>query len=187
MMKNYKLSLFALILSTFVTSYNFAQDNIQDKKVIITFTWSRIESHGSNQIAVWIEDTKGKHIITLFATHFTASGGYVKRPLALSEWVAKFDLKNASKEDVDAITGATPQSGKQTFIWNCKDKTGKALPSGKYIVRMEANILDADKMFFKGEINVGGNDQKTNGEITFSNPNLASGNVLFKDVLVEYK
>jgi hypothetical protein len=31
------------------------------------------------------------------------------------------------------------------------------------------------------------NPQKTIGEITYSSPNLASGDVLFKDVLVEYK
>jgi hypothetical protein len=186
-MKKFYLSLCALILLSFLYNYIYAQDKNQEKNVIITYTWSRIQSYGSNQIAVWIEDIKGNHICTLFATRFTATGGYVKRPISLSEWTAKFDLKNASKEEVDAITGATPQSGKQTFIWNGKDKSGKAFPSGTYIVRMEANIHDADKMFFKGEIKIGGSDQKTVGEITYSSPNLASGNVLFKDVLVEYK
>jgi hypothetical protein len=186
-MKKFYFSLSVLILSAFLYNFTFAQDEIQEKNVIITYTWSRIQSHGSNQIAIWIEDTLQNHICTLFATRFTTTGGYVYRPLSLGEWTAKFDLKNASKEEVDAITGSTPQSGLQIVSWNCKDKSGKAFPAGTYIVRMEANILDADKMFFSGKIKIGGSAQQTLGEITYSSPNLASGNVLFKDVLVEYK
>jgi hypothetical protein len=186
-MKKFNLSFCALILSSFLYCNIFAQDTMQEKQVLITYTWTRIQSHGSNQIAVWIEDIKGNHICTLFATKFTTTGGYVKRPLSLSEWTAKFDLKNASKEEVDAVTGATPQSGQQIITWNCKDKSSNALPAGTYIVRMEANIHDADKMFFKGEIGIGGNAQHTIGEITYSSPSIASGDMLFKDVFVEYK
>lgn len=186
-MKKIYLLLCSLILPALLCSYSFAQEKVQEKKVSITYTWYHIHSFGSNQIAVWIEDTMENHICTLFATRYTATGGYVKRPLSLSEWVAKFNLKNSSKEQVDAITGATPQSGKQTLVWNGKDKSGKVMPAGTYVVRMEANIHDADKMFFRGEIKTGGGDQKTNGEITYTDPGLASGNVLFKDVLVEYK
>lgn len=184
-MKKHYLVLFVLISGCF--SSVFSMQKNPEKKVIITYTWSRIQSHGSNQIAIWIEDARGNHICTLFATHFTTSGGYIKRPLSLSEWTAKFNLKNASKEEVDAVTGATPKSGEQCFTWNGKDRSGKALPAGKYIVRMEANILDADKMFFRAEVRIGGDDQKTTGEITYSRPNLVSGNVLFKDVLVKYQ
>jgi hypothetical protein len=186
-MKKLNFTLSVLVLSTFFYCSVFAQDENQEKKVIITYTWSRIQSHGSNQIAIWIEDTLQNHICTLFATRFTTAGGYVKRPLSLGEWTTKFDLKNASKEEVDAVTGSTPQSGQQIVTWDGKDKSGKAFPAGTYIVRMEANILDADKMFFRGEIKIGGSAQQTTGEITYSSPNLASGNILFKDVLVEYK
>ena len=186
-MKKYYYCLVALILSSFTFSNIYAQSVNSEKKVSISFTWSRIQSYGTNQIAIWIEDTKGNHISTLFATRYTANGGYIKRPLSLSEWTAKFDLKNASKEQIDAVTGATPPSGKQIFTWNGKDKSGKVVPTGTYIVRMEANIHDADKMFFKGEIHTGGSDEQTKGEITFSSPSLSTGNTLFNDVLVEYK
>jgi hypothetical protein len=184
-MKKYFLPIVLLILVAMPNI--FAQSESHEKNVIVTYTWTRISTHGSNQIAIWIEDVKGKHLATLFATKFTTQGGYIKRPVSLSEWTAKFDLKNASKEDVDAITGATPQSGAHTLTWNCKDKSGKTVSPGTYIVRMEANILDPDKMFFRGEIEIGASDNKTSGETTFSRPELADGNVLFKDVLIEYK
>jgi hypothetical protein len=186
-MKKNILSLLILFLSSVFCVYISAQEKNHEKKVTITYTWTRIKSFGSNQIAVWIEDIKGNHVCTLFATRFTAKGGYAKRSVSLSEWSSKFNLKEASEKEVDAITGATPKSGVQTLVWNGKDKSGKVVPSGTYIVRMEANIHDADKMFFNGKIAIGGNDQKTEGEITYSSPALASGNVLFKNVLVEYK
>ena len=185
-MKKFFITLSILLLTGMFLNPLFARGNKNEKKVTISYQWNRIQTHGSNQIAVWIEDTKGKYICTLFATHFTATGGYLKRPVSLSEWTAKCDLKNATKQDVDAVSGATPASGKQTLTWNCKDKTGKTVPDGTYIVRMEANILDTDKMFFTAKIQTGGKDEQTKGEITYSKPELANGNVLFSNVLVEY-
>jgi hypothetical protein len=157
------------------------------KKVTITYTWSRIQSRGSNQLAIWIEDSKGNHVRTLFATHFTATGGYKYRPVSLSEWASKFDLKDATREQVDAVSGSTPQSGKQTAVWDGKDQAGRLVTPGKYIVRMEANIHNEDRMFFRAEVNIGGACQQTKGEITFSKPGLADGDLLFKDVSIEYK
>jgi hypothetical protein len=185
-MKKFFITLSILILTGMFVNLLIARDNKNEKKVTISYQWTRINTHGSNQIAIWIEDTKGKLICTLFATHFTATGGYQKRPVSLSEWTSKCDLKNATKQEVDAVTGATPSSGKQTLTWNCKDNTGKEVPAGTYVVRMEANILDTDKMFFTGKIQTGGNNVQTTGEITFSKSELANGNVLFKDVVVEY-
>lgn len=186
-MKTIELSITALILATLLCGSSFAQNIKADKTLTVTYTWSRIQSHGSNQVAVWIEDLKGSHIATLFATRFTAKGGYAKRPVSLGEWTAKFDLKNATKDEVDAVSGATPQAGTQTLTWNGNDRSGKPVPAGIYVVRMEANIHDADKMFFRGEIEIGGKNRQTTGEITYSKPELANGNVLFKDVVVEYK
>jgi len=186
-MKKLYFTFFTLILSGFLFSSVIARDKSSDKKVIVTYTWSKIQSYGSNQIAVWVEDTKGKFICTLFATNFTAKGGYLKRPLSLSEWTSKSDLKNTTKPEVDAITGATPSSGKQILTWNCTDSSGKIVPNGTYVLRMEANIHDADKMFFRGEIEVGSNAGQTKGEISFSDPKLVTGKVLFSDVLVEYR
>jgi hypothetical protein len=186
-MKKLFITLSILMLTGMMFNPIVAQDIKPEKKVTVSYQWTRIQSHGSNQIAVWIEDTKGKLICTLFATRFTATGGYLKRPVSLSEWSEKSDLKNASKQEVDAVSGATPSSGKQTLTWDCKDKTGKTVADGTYIVRMEANILDTDKMFFTGKIDIGGKDEQTKGEITFSKPGLADGIVLFKDVVVEYK
>ena len=186
-MKKLYITLFTFVLPLFLFSSVNAQDKSPDNKVTVSFTWSKIQSYGSNQLAIWVEDLNGKYICTLFATRFTAKGGYLKRPLSLSEWTTKSDLKNARKPEVDALTGATPSTGKQSFTWNCKDKSGKKITAGTYVIRMEANIHDADKMFFRGEIKIGGNACQTKGFITYSDSKLAGGKVLFSDVLVEYR
>lgn len=185
-MKNY-FAIFTLLVIIFSSGKADCQAQSSEKKVIITYTWSRIDTHGSNQIAVWVEDTAGSFIRTISATRFTTSGGYIKRPVALSEWVVKSDLKSRSKDEIDAITGSTQPSGKQSLTWDCKDNAGNPLPFGKYVIRMEANIQDTDKMYFRGLITIGEGNQEIKGETYFSRPELASGNILFKDVSVEYK
>jgi hypothetical protein len=181
-----KLLPFLLIL-LFLSSGVNAQKKADNKTLTVTYSWTKIKSFGSNQLAVWIEDEAGNHVATLFATKYTAQGGYKKREVSLSEWTNKFDIKNSSKEEIDAISGATPSTGIQTLVWNGKDKKGKAVVAGTYVVRMEANIKNEDKEFCKAKIKIGSGNQKSNGEITYSRPELATGDLLFKDVVVEYK
>jgi hypothetical protein len=172
----------------FLISFNlFSQKAEKAKQVNITYNWHKIPGHGSNQLAVWVEDEKGNYICTIYATKFTATGGYKYRQVSLSEWTSKSNLKGLSKEEIDGLTGATQPAGKQTLVWNCKDSTRKMVPNGTYVIRMEANIHDADKMFYCGKIVIGKKSQVATGAITFSKPELASGSVLFSDVAVEYK
>jgi hypothetical protein len=163
------------------------QKKAEKKTVTVTYKWNRIPGHGSNQLAIWVEDCKGNFVNTLFATKFTANGGYKYRQVSLSEWTTKSNLKDLSKEEIDGFTGATQPAGKQTLVWNCMDKSGKIVPEGIYTIRMEANIHDSDKMLYRGSITIGKKNQVATGEITFSKPDLASASVLFSDVVVEYK
>lgn len=44
----------------------------------VTFDFEKQSGYASNQFAVWIEDVDGNLINTLYATRFTATGGYKK-------------------------------------------------------------------------------------------------------------
>jgi hypothetical protein len=44
--------------------------------VTIEYTLHRISRMASNQLAVRIEDTRGECVASIFATSFTADGGY---------------------------------------------------------------------------------------------------------------
>ena len=56
-------------------------------EVIISFDYERISGSASNQLAVWIEDMSGNLIRTLYATAWTADGGYTMRPDSIALWI----------------------------------------------------------------------------------------------------
>jgi len=80
-------------------------------KVEISFAYQKQTGMGSNQFAIWIEDSSGRYIKTLYATRFTAKGGWQKRPQSLPGWVKASQPLNAPSSEIDAITGATPSAG----------------------------------------------------------------------------
>ena len=102
-------------------------------EVVVTFEYERQSGSASNQYAVWIEDMSGNYIQTLFATKWTAAGGYESRPDSIAMWVEKSGIASMPDYYVDAVSGATPRaSGRQSYTWNLKDIDGETVPSGEY-------------------------------------------------------
>ena len=96
------------------------------KTLEVSFNYQKQAGPGSNQYAVWIENEKGEVVKTLFVTSFTTKGrvrgneqpmrGYVKRPNCVPTWVKTVKAESLSDQQLDGVTGATPQAnGKQTF------------------------------------------------------------------------
>ena len=120
----------------------------------ITFEFQKQSGHASNQFAVWIEDANRNYVKTLYATKFTATGGYKNRPDSLSTWVSNSDLANMS--DVDTITGATPKSGKLAYTWDLTDQKGNAVPDGPYRFVVEGALRWKNHVLYTGDIEIGG-------------------------------
>ena len=93
---------------------NMPKNNIVTPgKVDITFNYDKQQGMGSNQFAVWIEDANGKYIKTLGVTKFVATKGYKTREQALVNWVKKAQRSELTDKQVEAITTATPSTGKR--------------------------------------------------------------------------
>jgi len=92
----------------------------------ISFDYEKQSGYASNQFAVWIEDMGGDLVKTLYATRYTANGGYKNRPDSIFLWVDKSGLAAMSKTDVDAVSGATPAAGTQYYTWDMTDKNNNA-------------------------------------------------------------
>jgi hypothetical protein len=122
----------------------------------ISFDFKHTKDIASNQFAVWIEDSDGNVIQTLFVTRFTGDGGWKKRDDALPVWV---DKSGISEEKTDARSGATPQSGGLSYIWDCTDANGQPVPSGDYKFLVEGTIFWQDDVIYGGVITVGGEAQ----------------------------
>jgi hypothetical protein len=105
---------------------------------------------------VWIEDNQGKLIRTLFATKYTATGGWEKRPLSIPLWVKQSGLSELSKTEIDAFTGATPRAGALKYSWDGLDKDGKRMAAGEYQVFLEATLKDENRVLYSAPITLGG-------------------------------
>ncbi|MCC8096558.1 MAG: DUF2271 domain-containing protein [Tannerellaceae bacterium] len=144
--------LFAVFFLMVFANGLFSQNN---RKLEVTVAYERQDGRGSNQYAVWIEDNAGKLVKTLYVTRFTAEGGYVSRPGCTPQWAEKADAKNLSKEQVDAITGATPQTGNHTYTWDLTDTNGNKVADGEYTFLVQGTYNYPDhQVLFKGNVHL---------------------------------
>ena len=160
---------FFLILA--ITFFFGPSENLQATKkgqLDITVSYERQSGPGSNQYAIWIENTQGQLVKTLFVTKFTAKGGYSFRPDCTPIWVGKADPASKSEEEVDAISGATPQTGNHTYTWDLTDNKGNHVATGEYTFYVEGTLIGKSTVLFKGTILVGDNKVSVEPKPEFS-------------------
>jgi len=133
-------------LIVLIILFMFLELSAQTKSVEVSFSYLKQRGFSSNQFAVWVEDSKGVFIKTLYATAYTARGGWKKREFSLPEWVKKAGL--ASKSEIEAVTGATPGEGNLTYIWDCKNAG-----VGEYFICLEATLRSEKRVIYRAKIN----------------------------------
>jgi len=146
-----KRLLFVVILTVLV----LASVAAQQAAVELTFTFTRQSGAASNQFAAWIENTEGKYIKTLYVTKWTANDGYSKRPDSIPMWVKKSDPSKMTKAQIDAVSGATPQTGMLTCTWDGTDGKGAALPNGNYVLVLEGTLRWKNQVYYRAPIALG--------------------------------
>ncbi len=158
-----KTRLFALMLMAALISLPMAAQNSSKnaKSVELSFNYEKQSGAGSNQWAVWIENSKGEVVRTLYVSSFTTKGrgsmngqrrrGYTFRPTCVPTWVKNAKAEDMTDEQIDAVTGATPSaSGQQTYTWDFKDAQGKDVPAGEYKICLEATLYFESIILYSG-------------------------------------
>ena len=154
-------NLIIAVLVAFMAMPAMAQGTKNASSVELSFNYLKKSGPGSNQYAVWIENSEGKVVRTLFVTKFTTQGramggqerrrGYTFRPTCVPTWVKNAGAEQMTDEQIDAVTGATPaQSGVQTYSWDFKDAQGKAVPAGNYKIFLEATLYNNSIVLYSG-------------------------------------
>ena len=172
-----------IILFTFSMFGFNACSQDSNGKVEIIVSYERQGGRGSNQFAIWIEDSNEKLVKTLYVTNFTADGGYNKRPGCTPLWVEKANAKELTKEQIDAFSGATPLTGKQIYNWDLTDTQGKKMPAGEYIYMVQGTLYGESQVLFKGKITIGGK-KELNVEAF---PEFSSDDVMNRDMIKSVK
>ncbi|GHU75523.1 hypothetical protein AGMMS49992_19700 [Clostridia bacterium] len=132
------------------------QADASSGSLTISFDFMRQPGSASNQFAVWVENANGQFIRTIFATKFTASGGYKSRPDSIPIWVAR--------SGVDGVTSATPQTGVFSCVWDLKDSDGSTVPQGVYKFFVEGTLRWKNQVLFSGVIEIGDSAQSVTVE-----------------------
>ena len=154
------LSVFCILFS--LTALN-AQNNASSSKLELTFNYNRQSGYSTNQFAIWIEDSRGNLVRTLYATKFTAAGGWSKRPQSIPVWVQKSGLSTMDKKDIDALTGSTPRTGALSYKWDGLDKNGRPAAPGEYKVFLEATLREENRLLASAVFNLGSCEETDRG------------------------
>lgn len=148
--------------STVSETVNVAQEDeakADINKIEVSFDYTRMSTHASNQIAVWVEDESGQIIKTIYVSDFTAARrGYESREDALNHWALAADPATLSDDEIDAISSATPQAGNLRFVWDLTDESGDRVTDGIYFIKLEGTLYWSSNILFEGEINIPGTD-----------------------------
>ncbi|MCL2411014.1 MAG: DUF2271 domain-containing protein [Treponema sp.] len=131
------------------------QSTDKDAVLEITFTFTRLRGVASNQFAVWVEDSQGQYVTTLYATRWTARGGWRRRPTSIPEWVRASGAAERPSYQIDAVSGATPSTGTLTYTWDGTDSEGRLVPDGEYTIILEGTLRWANQVYFRAPINLG--------------------------------
>lgn len=124
--------------------------------VSINYRLHHLSRLASNQLAVWIEDENGGFVKTLFATSFTANGGYKTRPESLPEWRKAADWKNASRDVINRVSRPEQGEGNHSVYWDGTNEAGKPVQPGTYVYKIEGNIEWNNRVVYSGKIIIGG-------------------------------
>jgi len=151
-----KKTLLIFVLTTIVLTSAAAQQAAQTAPAAeITFNYTRLTGSASNQFAVWIEDANGQHVKTLYATRWTAAGGFSRRPTSIPLWVKQSNIAGMTKEQVDSISGATPKTSALSFTWDGANARGAAVPAGEYTLVLEATLRWENQVYYRAPIALG--------------------------------
>jgi len=174
-----------LNLSCVSPGNNEPMQNIgQEPALDVTLTFNRQSGRASNQFAVWIETTEGQHIKTLYATRWTANGGWRRRPTSIPLWVSQSNVAGKTRSEIDAVSGTTPRTGTVNFTWDGTDNTGAPLPAGNFFLVIEGTLRWENQVYYRAPVALGQGASMPNVSVEFIGDTALAERSMISDVVV---
>ncbi|MCL2244025.1 MAG: DUF2271 domain-containing protein [Treponema sp.] len=175
--------LYLLLLTTLILTGAAAQQTSLPAAEV-SFSFTRQSGSATNQFAVWIEDSGGRHIKTLYATRWTANGGYNRRPTSIPLWVKQSNLSQMSRNQIDAISAATPRTGNLTYTWDGTDSRGTAVPAGNYTLIIEGTLRWENQVYYRTPIRLGQGAAAPQASVEYTGDSAAAERTMIENVRV---
>jgi hypothetical protein len=129
----------------------------QGSHVTVSFPFDRIGKKGSDQFAIWVEDSQGNLVRTVVVTKYTATKGAAKDSNCLPTWSSKSGIRS-NPGKIDVATGATPASGTVHYYWDLTDQKGTPVKPGTYKIMVEATQNNTEQLLTSADVAIGGKD-----------------------------
>jgi hypothetical protein len=147
-------------LITFFPGCNRTREWILDVSFELT---EREDYPRSDQLVVWLEKTDGTFVKTLFVSEYLSYGGY-NDPEICPSWTSKTNWEEASQEEFDAVTSATPSIGPVHMALSC---TSEEVPKGEYIIFIEVHLTTDYNELYSGMVKVSGRKFSNNLTVSY--------------------
>ena len=89
-----------------------------------------------------------------------------------------------SDSEIDAISGATPNSGRLEYQWDLTDNTGKRIEIGVYTVKLEATLYWSSNVLYSAQIDL---SQPISGELETTKNRSEPDNTENQDMITNVK
>ena len=129
----------------------------QERTFTISYQMEDVKEYiPSYQLSIWIEKPDGTFVKTLFVSDYLAYGGYLEYGICPS-WSKKANWDKVTKEELDAVSGATPEPGNVKLE---KKFTVDKIPDGEYILFIQVHLQEDLNDTYKGKVKISGKESE---------------------------
>lgn len=148
-----------MVLGISFTGCNQTREWILD----VSFQLTELEDYTrSDQLVIWLEKPDGTFVKTLFVSEYLSYGGY-NHPEICPDWITKTNWEEASQEEFDAITSATPSIGLVNMELVCSNEL---VPKGDYHIFIEVHLTADYNELYSCPVRISG--RKFNNQLLVS-------------------
>lgn len=177
----------------------------------VTFIWAEKISVAVNpgeayskrapQIAVWVEDSDGTYIDTLFVTKKASGNKWIGspkdgRPESLPDWYkskGQNPAEKISKDEVDATTSATPKKGiviskdlelekGKTYVFKCQ--VNQSFDYNEYYTKKNSGVDGQPAVLYSGSIIPNGKEIEIKLELKTKKDFLTTADKIIESIYV---
>ena len=164
-----------VMLGLLIIFSGFARNN---RKFEVTFILNNPDGFApSDQMAIWLARPDSSFVKTLFLSEYLSYGGYNIEGLC-GNWSSRIAWRDATAEEFDAVTGATPSSGEVKLKLECP---ARLVPPGEYLIFIEVHLVDEFNELYSGRLDLTGRKASCSLEVSYipaKCPKMATGDIL---------
>ena len=190
--------IFASVLLSVAAAFIWAE------KISVAVNPGEAYSKRAPQIAVWVEDSDGTYVDTLFVTKKASGNKWIGspkdgRPESLPDWYKSKGQNPAvkiSKDDLDATTSATPKKGiviskdlelekGKTYVFKCQ--ANQSFDYNEYYTKKNSGVDGQPAVLYAGEMIPDGTEKEIKLEFSESREKLTTADKIIESIYVVVK